>query len=186
MIDAEGYRPNVGIIVANERRQVLWARRVGQEAWQFPQGGIRAEETPEEALFRELYEELGLTAACVEVLGSTRRWLRYDLPKRFVRRDCVPRCIGQKQRWYLLKLCTSEAAVRLDVDERPEFDHWRWVNYWRPHREVIFFKRAVYRQALEELAPLLGLSADRQRRARRRPDVPEARRSPGLGASLPH
>jgi len=164
VIDPDGYRPNVGIIVANDCRQVLWARRIGQNAWQFPQGGIQRDESPRQALFRELHEELGLGEAEVEVLGHTSRWLRYDLPKRFVRRNCHPVCVGQKQVWFLLKLCASEHNVCLDTFEKPEFDHWKWVSYWRPQHEVIFFKRRVYRQALEELAPLLGLRPRPRRR----------------------
>ncbi|MEM7251156.1 MAG: RNA pyrophosphohydrolase [Pseudomonadota bacterium] len=155
VIDADGYRPNVGIIVANAHGQVLWARRIGQNAWQFPQGGIKAHESARQALFRELREELGLTSDSVEVIGETKTWLRYDLPRKFVRRNREPVCIGQKQRWFLLGLTGPEDAVRLDVDEKPEFDHWKWVSYWRPPREVIFFKRRVYRRALKELQPLL-------------------------------
>ena len=62
MIDKDGFRPNVGIILANSHGQVLWAKRLGWDAWQFPQGGIDAHETPEQALFRELKEEIGYGA----------------------------------------------------------------------------------------------------------------------------
>jgi putative (di)nucleoside polyphosphate hydrolase len=168
LIDSQGFRANVGIIVANERRQVLFARRIGQDAWQFPQGGIKADESPEDALYRELYEELGLNEADVELIGATQGWLKYHLPKRFIRRGSQPLCIGQKQRWFLLMLRSQESSVQLDVHDKPEFDHWKWVNYWRPQREVIFFKRRVYRQALEELAPLLGVSRRVRRGGRRR------------------
>jgi putative (di)nucleoside polyphosphate hydrolase len=155
VIDAKGYRANVGIILANRRGQVLWARRVGQDAWQFPQGGIKGNERPEQALYRELYEELGLEPGNVAVLARTRSWLRYTLPSRYIRRHCKPVCIGQKQMWFLLRLESREDVVRLDRFHRPEFDAWKWVNYWDPARQVIFFKRDVYRRALRQLAPVL-------------------------------
>lgn len=155
VVDPDGYRPNVGIILSNRDGRVLWARRIGQNAWQFPQGGIRTDETPLEALYRELNEEVGLRPEQVEVMGATRGWLRYRLPRRFIRRDCRPLCIGQKQVWFLLRLLTSEQHVRLDGTDSPEFEDWRWVNYWYPLRAVVPFKRAVYRRALHELAPLL-------------------------------
>ncbi|GMQ76173.1 MAG: RNA pyrophosphohydrolase [Gammaproteobacteria bacterium] len=155
MIDSDGFRPNIGIILSNTQGQVLWARRVGQDAWQFPQGGIKAHESPQQALYRELCEELGLQPEHVEIMGSTRGWLRYTLPKRYIRKHCSPTCIGQKQVWFLLRLVSLESAVKLDACRRPEFDSWKWVNYWHPSREVIFFKREVYRRALKELAPML-------------------------------
>ena len=153
MVDADGFRPNVGIIVANGDGQVLWARRAGEDAWQFPQGGVEAEEAPIEALYRELHEEVGLEPEDVAVLGATRRWLRYRLPRRMLRRG--GRCVGQKQIWFLLRLLADEDRVRLDNAPSPEFDQWRWVDYWQPVEEVIFFKRRVYRQALRELAGCL-------------------------------
>jgi len=155
VIDANGYRANVGIILANEQNRVLLGRRVGQDAWQLPQGGIKQDEAPIDALYRELYEELGLGAPCVTVMGKTRGWIRYDLPKRYLRKNCKPLCIGQKQIWFLLRLVTGDSAFKLDAHPKPEFDGWKWVNYWAPSREVIFFKRGVYRRALRELAPLL-------------------------------
>jgi len=154
VIDSDGFRPNVGIILTNGGGKVFWARRIGQDAWQFPQGGIDANETPQEALFRELMEEVGLEPHHVEVAGSTTRWLRYHLPRHLIRRHRKPLCIGQKQIWFMLRLVGCESDVRLDRAERPEFDDWRWVDYWRPAREVVFFKRRVYRRALRELAPL--------------------------------
>ncbi|HFC53850.1 MAG TPA: RNA pyrophosphohydrolase [Gammaproteobacteria bacterium] len=158
MIDPDGFRPNVGIIVTNDRCQVLWARRIRQNAWQFPQGGIRENENPEQAMYRELAEEIGLQPDQVRIMGCTRGWLRYRIPKRMLRRNCSPLCIGQKQRWYLLRLTAGENAVRLDLSRKPEFDRWRWVDYWHPLEDVVFFKRRVYEQALRELAPLLSPS----------------------------
>ena len=155
MIDPDGFRPNVGIILSNPGGQLLWARRVGQDAWQFPQGGMRSDETPAEAMYRELGEEVGLLPEHVEVIGATRGWLRYRLPRQYIRRDSNPVCIGQKQVWFLLRILCADQAVQLDHSERPEFDRWRWVDYWHPLKEVVAFKRKVYRQALKELAPLI-------------------------------
>lgn len=157
VIDKEGFRPNVGIVLANDRGQVLWARRVGgRDAWQFPQGGINKGESPEQALYRELEEEIGLSADAVEVLGVTRGWLRYRLPRRFIRKGQKPLCVGQKQKWFLLRMLADDDAVRLDLNNKPEFDHWQWVSYWYPLNQVISFKREVYRRAMKELALPLG------------------------------
>lgn len=155
MIDRDGYRQNVGIILTNREGRVLWARRIGQDAWQFPQGGIREHETPEQAMFRELEEEVGLQPSDVTVRGCTRGWLRYRLPQRYIRHNTDPVCVGQKQVWFLLNLVGPDSKVCLNLSERPEFDRWRWVDYWRPLQEVVAFKRGVYECALRELAPLV-------------------------------
>ena len=159
MIDSDGFRPNVGIILANQCGQVLWAKRIGQDAWQFPQGGINVDETPEQAMYRELYEEVGLQPEDVRVLACTRGWLRYRLPRRLMRKDSRPLCIGQKQKWFLLELVSPDEQVKVDLSDSPEFDDWRWVSYWFPVGRVVAFKRDVYRRAMKELAPRL-LQAD--------------------------
>jgi putative (di)nucleoside polyphosphate hydrolase len=153
--DSNGYRSNVGIILTRESGELLLGGRAGQAGWQFPQGGIQVDETPEAAMYRELNEELGLQSVDIEVLGCTRDWLHYELPERFIRRDRNPVCIGQKQVWYMLRLTAPDMRVRLDMTEEPEFDRWRWVDYWRPVKEVVYFKRRVYVSALAELAPLV-------------------------------
>lgn len=153
MIDSDGFRPNVGIVLANTRGQVLWARRIGQNAWQFPQGGIKPNERPEEALFRELEEEVGLRPADVKVLAQTQGWLRYRIPKQLLRKKSAPLCVGQKQKWFLLQMLCSDDKIQFDLFDTPEFDCWRWVSYWYPVSQVVLFKRDVYRRALKELAP---------------------------------
>lgn len=155
MIDAEGYRHNVGIVLSNAFGQVLWAKRIGMDAWQFPQGGIQRDESPENAMYRELQEELGLEPEDVTIMASTRNWLRYQLPKRFIRHRSEPVCIGQKQIWYMLLLTADDRKVNLAFSEKPEFDHWVWVDYWKPVRDVVSFKRNVYQKALEELSPFM-------------------------------
>ena len=139
MIDAEGFRPNVGIMLMNTQGKLLWARRIGgQNAWQFPQGGIKSDETPEQALYRELKEEVGLSPEQVSVVDVTRGWLRYRLPKRFVRQQ-QPVCIGQKQKWFLLEYNGADNAIDLSGDGHPEFDTWEWVSYWYPLNRVVNF-----------------------------------------------
>ena len=151
MIDSNGFRPNVGIIICNKIGQLLWAKRIKQDAWQFPQGGIKEAETTEEALFRELSEEVGLCKDDVRILSQTSEWLKYRLPKPYIRQRKGRTCIGQKQKWFLLGLQTEEGRVDLQNTLQPEFDDWCWVNYWYPVNQVVDFKRSVYRKALIEL-----------------------------------
>ena len=150
-IDSEGFRANVGIVLIRDDRQVFLGGRTGGRGWQFPQGGVQRNEAPEQAMFRELKEEIGLERQDVEVVASTRHWLRYRLPRQYVRRNTHPQCIGQKQRWFMLRFRGSEDRLHFDSTTAPEFDRWRWVDYWTPVREVIYFKRAVYVRALDEL-----------------------------------
>jgi putative (di)nucleoside polyphosphate hydrolase len=153
-IDAEGFRANVGIILTNGEGELLLAGRAGRagrKGWQFPQGGMRVGEEPEAAMYRELREEVGLSREDVELLGETTGWLRYRLPDRYVRHNSQPLCIGQKQRWFMLRLISPADKVRFDLGEEPEFDRVRWVDFWRPVNEVIYFKRRVYARALHEL-----------------------------------
>ena len=152
VIDPDGFRANVGIVLM-QGAEVFLGRRTGGKGWQFPQGGLQRGESLEQALFRELDEEIGIGESAVQLVGQTERWLRYRLPARYVRRNQQPLCTGQKQRWFLLRLL---AQVRFDFarTSEPEFDQWRWAPYWEPVREVIYFKRPVYVRALTELAPL--------------------------------
>ncbi len=156
MIDEHGYRPNVGMVLCNRRNQVFWARRCGQDGWQFLQGGIRPKEAIEAAMYRELREEVGLDPAHVEILGRTRDWLHYDIPDDYRRRHPNSVFRGQKQIWFLLLLLGRDDDVRLNLCERPEFDEWRWVEYWSPLERIISFKRDVYQRALTELEPFLS------------------------------
>lgn len=155
VIDKQGFRLNIGIIVVNERYQVLWAQRRHQHSWQFPQGGVSDGESLEEAMYRELYEELGLKREDVKILHSTPTLLKYRLPPKLVRYDRHPLCLGQKQKWYLLQLLSDDSAINLSCSEKPEFDNWIWAPFWYPLRYVISFKREVYRKALKYFAEQL-------------------------------
>ncbi len=152
MLDRDGFRPNVGIILLNQRSQVFWGKRIRTHSWQFPQGGIDRGENPEQAMYRELHEEVGLMPQHVHVLARTRDWLRYEVPDRFIRRDARGHYKGQKQIWFLLQLVGHDWDLNLRATDHPEFDAWRWNDYWVPLDVVVEFKRGVYEMALTELS----------------------------------
>ena len=160
MIDRDGYRPNVGIILCNAKNEVFWGKRIREHSWQFPQGGIDKGESPEQAMYRELYEEVGLQSHHVHILGRTKNWLRYEVPTHWIKREWRSSYKGQKQIWFLLRLVGRDCDVSLRASGHPEFDAWRWSEYWVPLDSVIEFKRDVYRLALNELVTYL----DRDRR----------------------
>ncbi|PIE45570.1 MAG: RNA pyrophosphohydrolase [Gammaproteobacteria bacterium] len=162
MIDKKGYRPNVGMIIVNENNKVFLGRRIGQKSWQFPQGGVNEDESLLDAMYRELWEETGLKPEHVKVIAQTDNWLSYDLPKRYRRKNSTPLCIGQKQHWFLIRLLADDTVIDFEQGEKAEFDAFRWVDYWYPIRKVIYFKRHVYRQALEELCVNVGIRSRKQ------------------------
>ena len=180
MLDREGFRPNVGIILLNAHNEVWWGKRVREHSWQFPQGGIKYGETPEQAMYRELEEEIGLRAEHVKIVGRTRDWLRYEVPDHFIKREIRGHYRGQKQIWFLLRMTARDSEVNLRLTDHPEFDAWRWHDYWVPLDVVIEFKRDVYQRALQELSRFLtwpvngGQTHERRHTARylRQPHAP--------------
>jgi putative (di)nucleoside polyphosphate hydrolase len=155
MLDSEGFRPNVGIILLNANNQVFWGKRIRSEGWQFPQGGIQEGESPTDALYRELYEELGLLPEHVNILGRTPGWLHYHLPTQYIRPESRGVYKGQKQIWFLLDFLGNEQHVNLQATAEPEFEDWRWNPYWVEMKRVVVFKRQVYSQALTQLEKLM-------------------------------
>ncbi len=151
MLDKDGYRLNVGMVICNREGKVFWGKRHRSSGWQFPQGGLQDYETLQEAMFRELEEEVGLKKTDVEILGRSKNWVRYLLPEHLRRKNQHPFCIGQKQHWFLLRLKTSDDAINLRREIHREFDTWKWVDYWYPLKEVIYFKKTVYAKILREL-----------------------------------
>lgn len=153
MLDENGYRPNVGIVLADGNGQVVWARRIRQDGWQFPQGGVQEGETAEQAMWRELYEEVGLIESDVDILAATKSWLKYQLPEQMLRKQGkFSNFVGQKQKWFLLHL-KEASKISFTTSDTPEFDHWEWVSYWYPLTQIVDFKRDVYQRMLKELAP---------------------------------
>ena len=155
MIDENGYRKNVGIILCNANNKLLVCRRNRENSWQFPQGGFEDHETSENAMYRELYEEIGLKNDDVQILGKTKGWLKYDLPRKYQRKTNNQLCIGQKQIWFLLRLISEDSNINLLSSEKPEFDSWKWVDKDEPLKMVIDFKKNVYTEAISQLIPLI-------------------------------
>jgi len=153
IIDKNGYRANVGIVLMNQQKELFFAKRRYQSGWQFPQGGIRLGETPETAMYRELLEEIGLTKNDTELLSESSHWYQYKIPKKNLRKlkKGKPRVIGQRQKWFLLKLTSSDEAINLIYHSKfQEFDNWKWVDPALPPMQVIGFKQQVYEQVLTE------------------------------------
>ena len=155
MIDRDGYRPNVAIVLCNAKNEVFWGKRIKEHAWQFPQGGIKMGESPEDAMYRELEEETGLLREHVKILGRTKGWLHYHVPSHWIKREWRGTYKGQKQIWYLLRLVGRDHDIKLRASTHPEFDAWRWHDYWVPLENVIEFKRDVYKEALQQLVRFL-------------------------------
>jgi putative (di)nucleoside polyphosphate hydrolase len=120
-------------------------------------------------MYRELQEETGLLPEHVRVIGRTREWLRYEVPHAWIKREIRGHYRGQKQIWFLLRMLGRDCDVRLRASDHPEFDAWRWHEYWIPLDTVIEFKREVYSQALNELSRLLFIrKTDTTRHLRQR------------------
>lgn len=154
------YRPCAGIVLINGQGLVFAGRRIDRvpgvsPAWQMPQGGIDAGETPRDAALRELTEETGVAADQVRILGESADWITYDLPPEMLGRVWKGRYGGQRQKWFLMRLLAPDDAIDIATDH-PEFDAWRWVAGHRLIDEIVPFKREVYRRVLAEFAPHLA------------------------------
>ena len=150
------YRPNAGIIIFNEEGKLLWCKRKSGDGWQFPQGGIDDGESPEEAIVRETYEEVGLKRNQIKIIKENDRWIKYDIPK-----NKIPKYFslknrkfrGQTQKWFLAEFIGEDSDINLNLHDQIEFTKWTWTSYWHPIRAGVEFKREAYRQVLSDLLP---------------------------------
>ena len=147
----QGYRLNVGIMIANCEGKLLLCKRRGMNSWQFPQGGIDNNEDPFEAAKRELYEEVGINSKYVKLIKSSDEWYKYDVPEKSRRKILINKNFkGQKQKWFLFRL-KENVKISFENDPDNEFDDFKWVSYWYPLAVIVSFKEAVYRKTLNEL-----------------------------------
>jgi putative (di)nucleoside polyphosphate hydrolase len=152
-IDRLPYRPGVGIMLLNAAGEVLVAQRVDMpsEAWQMPQGGIDAGETPQAAAWREMQEEIGTGAATM--LAESRRWYRYDLPLELVPRLWQGRFRGQEQKWFAFRFTGTDADITIDSDHA-EFSRWKWTAMASLPSLIVPFKRQLYLDLVAEFGHL--------------------------------
>lgn len=151
------YRPCVGVMLINRDGLIFAGRRIdtAAPAWQMPQGGIDAGETPQAAALRELVEETGVRPDRVELLGETRDWLTYDLPPELLGRTWGGKYRGQRQKWFLLRFLGEDAEIDIGR-EHPEFAEWRWIRADEMIAAIVPFKREIYRQVVAEFRPWLA------------------------------
>lgn len=148
------YRRCIGAFLINRDGRVLVGQRVdrAEPAWQLPQGGIEPNETPRQAVLRELAEEIGTDRATV--IGEMPDWIAYDFPINLVGRLWNGRYRGQKQKWFALRFEGSDADIDVAAGERPEFREWKWVPMDSLPALAVPFKRQVYETLVDRFAPL--------------------------------
>ena len=156
MINEPGYRLNVGLVVINDKGKLLLCKRKNINSWQFPQGGIHLGESPKKAMFRELLEETGLDKKSVEIIYVSDHWYDYRIPKKSIRKPANgTTVIGQRQKWFLLKLKGESPNISLAASPEQEFDSWKWIAPDLSIKQVIGFKQDVYEKVISEFMPFI-------------------------------
>ena len=144
-------RSGVGIVVLNKKNKIFVAKRIDnpKNFWQMPQGGIDEGEDPKAAAYRELLEETGVNHQNVKFLASSSKWLSYDLPEDLIPKLWDGRYRGQKQKWFLFKFLGSDEDINI-VTENPEFSNWKWIPKKYLLKEIVPFKKSVYKSVIKE------------------------------------
>ncbi len=149
MLKKTEYRPNVSAVILSskypEKCEFFIAHRSDiKDAWQFPQGGIDNGETPEEALIRELQEEIGYND--IEIIAEFPEWISYEFPN-VISKKMYP-FKGQRQKYFLVRL-KEDTRINLNAHSVPEFEEYEFVTYQDLFKRITFFKRRIYRKVID-------------------------------------
>lgn len=146
------YRPCVGFMMLNPEGKVFVAKRIDTmiEAWQMPQGGIDEGESPLDALFREMEEEIGTRNAVI--LQEHDDWLQYDLPEHLIGTVWGGKYRGQKMKWYLMRFQGQDSDIDINT-ANPEFTEWKWLEMSKLPQSAVAFKRPLYEQIVASFSP---------------------------------
>ncbi len=152
--DQGKYRLGVGIMLINNDNKVFVGQRVQEssETWQMPQGGIDEGEGPDEAVMRELNEEVG--SVNIEIVAESRGWYSYDIPKELIPMWWDGKFVGQKQKWFLMRFLGNDKEININT-EIPEFINWKWVNIGELPNIIVPFKRKLYQSLIAEFKPVM-------------------------------
>lgn len=163
LADTLPYRPCVGVMLLNKQGKVWIGNRLAGEGlpagnhWQMPQGGIDAGELPEHAAFRELKEETGTDKA--RIIGESREWFRYDLPRELIGKALKGKYRGQEQKWFTMRFEGEDGDIDIMADEHQEFSEWRWADIGELPGLIVPFKRDVYEEVIAEFRHLTKIEA---------------------------
>ena len=187
MLDREGFGPTSASSCSTRRTRCSGASGYAPTPGSSRKGASITARRPSRRCSASSTRKWGCTPDHVRIVARTRDWLRYEVPTHFIRRDARGHYKGQKQIWFLLQLIGRDSDMNLRATDHPEFDAWRWNEYWVPLDVVIEFKRDVYQMALTELARFLprGAQHNRYLRSGLRPHHRDGRDRSPRGAATP-
>ena len=148
------YRKCVGMMILNSNNEILVGRRIDHPSgfWQMPQGGIDENEDPEEAVWREMLEEIGTNNA--KIIKISDQWIKYEIPEKTLK--TLPwgkKYIGQQQKWFAFRFAGQDKEINIST-ENPEFSEWKWAKINSIIDNIVPFKRHVYSKVLKEFKEL--------------------------------
>ncbi len=150
------YRKCVGMMILNSYNEILVGKRLDHPSghWQMPQGGIDENENPEEAVWREMMEEIGTNKA--QMIKKSNQWIKYKIPQQTL--DKLPWgniYIGQTQKWFAFRFTGNEKEINV-VTDNPEFSEWKWSQHNLLVENIVPFKKETYKKILNEFSDLFN------------------------------